>query len=100
MTMIKRKRKIVLLTLQICVVATVILIVSGLVGMLAYLIGAISWEELVTYFEGVTIGDSIFVFGGTWLKRNWEKLMEIIEGTEEPIINQKKIDELRKLLRK
>lgn len=96
----RKKHRIALLTLQLCIVATVILLISGVVGAVAYLLGQLSMEELITYFESVTIGDSLFVVGGVWLKRNWEKIMELIEGKDEPIINQKKIDELRKLLRK
>lgn len=96
----RKRHRIALLTLQLCIVATVILLISGVVGAVAYLLGQVSIDELIAYFEGVTIGDSLFVVGGVWLKRNWEKIMELIEGKDEPIINQKKIDELRKLLRK
>jgi hypothetical protein len=100
----RTRHKRILLLLQLAIVGVLVFAISGIIGFSAYLLGQVSVEELITYFEGLLTGESL-VIGGTFLKISWKKIVDDfwdwIEGNDEPeLVSKQKIAELKKMLRR
>ena len=100
----KQAHKKLLKLIQIVVVTAVIVTVSGTIAGLGVLFGALTIDEYADYVIGLMVGSSLVVVGGRWLKKEWDILMDKIEGNDDKpsdlISRQDKIEELKRLLRK
>ena len=95
--------KKILKLVQVLVVSVILVAVSGVVAALAYILGTITIDEFVEYFIGMFVGTSMLVAGGKWLKKEWERLMDRIEGNDDNgdvVFSEAKLKQLKSLLRK
>jgi len=99
------KHRRIILLIQLLIVGVLVFVVSGIIGLTAFILGEISISGLLSYFEGLLTGESLII-GGTFLKMRWKKIIDDfwdwIEGNDDspPEVSTKRISELKKLLRK
>ena len=99
----RTKHKRIILLIQLIILGVVVFVISGILGMIALVLGAVSAEEVITYFEGLISGESLLI-GTTFLKMNWKRIIEDfwdwMEGNDEDDKVSTRLGEYKKLLRK
>jgi hypothetical protein len=98
---LRQDHKILIAVIQVAVIAVAFFVLNGIVALTLYLISEISLVELGDFFLGLWSGEGVAVVLYHAFHKSRAKIWRLLnEQRDSEIVSERKIAELKRLLRK
>jgi hypothetical protein len=96
-----KSHKVLIAVLQVALIAVCFFAINGVVAVALYLVSEISLAEIGDFILGLWSGEGLALVGYHYFRKMKHRLSALLnDSSDEPVVSQAKIKELKKLLRK